>query len=235
MGCHSTRREAPERAATSARLSSRDEETRLLGVARQSRSRSLYPALVVAIHTGLQSAELRNLQWSRVDLLAGFLLVGKSKTADGEGRIVPVSATALAKLKDWRAVRRRQACPLHFSIRAGWPRRAKRQGIGPCRGIRRGPDQADRQLEDGVQRCEEDPWRAMPDPRHTAHVLLARRKPAPEQTLTAMAGWMSRKMLETYSHSRMGAKRRVVAAFDLPDRNGLTDEDSEGTKPGTVQ
>jgi hypothetical protein len=39
------------------RAISRDEEARLLAAARNSRSRSLYPALIIAIHTGLRSAE----------------------------------------------------------------------------------------------------------------------------------------------------------------------------------
>jgi hypothetical protein len=52
---------------------------------------------------------------------------------------------------------------------------------------------------------------------------------ASDQTLLALYGWMSRKMLETYSHTRIEAKRQAVAVFDLP-------EDSEGgTKGGTIQ
>ena len=39
------------------RAINRDEESRLLAAARMSRSRSLYPALVVAIHTGLRSTD----------------------------------------------------------------------------------------------------------------------------------------------------------------------------------
>jgi hypothetical protein len=52
---------------------------------------------------------------------------------------------------------------------------------------------------------------------------------ASEQTLLALYGWMSRKMLETYSRTRIEAKRQAVAVFDPP-------ENSEGgTKGGTVQ
>jgi hypothetical protein len=67
------------------------------------------------------------------------------------------------------------------------------------------------------------------DTRHT-FCLRAGEAGAPEQTLTAMAGWMSRKMLETYSHSRMEAKRRVVASFDRVEENS-----GVGTKLGTIQ
>jgi integrase len=38
-----------------------------------------------------------------VDLIDAHLTVGKSKTAGGEGRVVPLSQTALAVLQEWRA------------------------------------------------------------------------------------------------------------------------------------
>jgi hypothetical protein len=41
-----------------------------------------------------------------------------------------------------------------------------------------------------------------------------------EQTLIALSGWMSRRMLELYSHPRMEAKRQAIAAFDLIE-NGV--------------
>jgi Phage integrase family len=73
------------------------------------------------------------------------------------------------------------------------------------------------------------------DTRHT-FCSRAAEAGAAEQTLTAMAGWMSRRMLETYSHSRMEAKRRVVACFDLPQDDDLPEADAGvGTKQGTVQ
>jgi intergrase/recombinase len=38
----------------------------------------------------------------------------------------------------------------------------------------------------------------------------------PEQTLMAIAGHVSREMLEHYSHIRMQAKRDAVAALEAP-------------------
>jgi integrase len=46
---------------------------------------------------------LRHLQWRQVDLLEGYLTVGKSKTEAGSGSGIPLSATALACLKEWRS------------------------------------------------------------------------------------------------------------------------------------
>jgi hypothetical protein len=37
---------------------------------------------------------------------------------------------------------------------------------------------------------------------------------AAEQRLLALGGWMSRKILETYSHTRIEAKRQAIAVFD---------------------
>jgi integrase len=211
------------------RALSRDEEMRLLAAARDSRSRSLYPALVVALHTGLRSSELRTLQWSRVDLIEAKLTVGRSKTAGGEGREVPLSATALGVLREWRA-QFPDAKPAHYifpSEHVGQPRKEAGRGVSyntdPTRPIgswKTALDSAKKTA--GVQM-------RMHDTRHT-FCSRAGDANAAEQTLTAMAGWMSRKMLETYSHSRMEMKRRVVASFDQ------NDEDPQvGTIQGTVQ
>ena len=47
------------------------------------------------------------------------------------------------------------------------------------------------------------------DFRHTFVSRLGEAKVA-DATLTALSGWMSRKMLERYSHTRNEAKRRAV-------------------------
>lgn len=217
---------------------SRDEESRLLAAARQSRSRSLHPALVIAIHTGLRSAELRTLQWNRVDLIEGCLIVGKSKTAGGEGRTVPLSATALATLKDWRA-QFPEAKPSHYvfpSERAGLDGQSGKEAgravaydIDPTKPIGSWKTAFNSAKKIAGVQCR------FHDTRHT-FCSRAAEAGAAEQTLTAMAGWMSRKMLETYSHSHMEAKRRVVACFDLPQDDDPSEDDATGgTKGGTVQ
>jgi integrase len=78
------------------------EQSRLLDAAQRSASRSLYPAVLLSIHTGIRNEELRLLRWSQVDFLKEEIRVGKSKTAGGEGRVIPLSDTALACLKEWR-------------------------------------------------------------------------------------------------------------------------------------
>jgi integrase len=78
-----------------------DEETALLEACRLSRSRSLYPAVVLAINTGLRRAELLNLRWSQLDLGKRVVRVNDSKTRAGRGRSVPLNARATAVITFW--------------------------------------------------------------------------------------------------------------------------------------
>jgi integrase len=85
------------------RALSDDEKHRLLAACGKSRSRSLYPAVLLSLHSGLRSSELRLLRWHQVDLLERTVTVGKSKTAGGEGRVIPLSNMALQTMKNWRS------------------------------------------------------------------------------------------------------------------------------------
>ena len=80
-----------------------DEMVRLLSACKVSISRGLYPAVLTSFHTGLRSEELRLLRWHQVDLLEGTIIVGKSKTEGGEGRLVYLSALAVQTLQNWRS------------------------------------------------------------------------------------------------------------------------------------
>ncbi len=90
----------PERDDVGRALSA-DEESRLLQAASQSRSRSLFPALVLALNTGLRRGELASLRWDQVDLEGRRLTVGKSKTKAGSGRKVPLNDRAFSALSAW--------------------------------------------------------------------------------------------------------------------------------------
>jgi integrase len=90
------------------RALSADEQVRLMTAAKASASRSIYIASLLSLHTGLRNQELRLLRWSQIDLLVGSITVGKSKTAGGEGRLVPLSKAALTALREWRSNSRKQ-------------------------------------------------------------------------------------------------------------------------------
>jgi integrase len=83
------------------RALSPDEESRLLTAASESRSRSLAPALVLALNTGLRRGELASLRWAQVDLEARRITVGKSKTRAGSGRKVPLNERAFSAFSAW--------------------------------------------------------------------------------------------------------------------------------------
>jgi integrase len=77
------------------------EEGRLLSACAESRSRALYPAVVLALNTGMRSIEIRSLRWGQIDLASRTVRVGRSKTESGAGRTMPLNLRATAALRDW--------------------------------------------------------------------------------------------------------------------------------------
>jgi len=75
-----------------------DQKAALLAEAKARRSKVIYPALMLALHAGMRDAEVRGLQWGRVDLERAMVTVGASKTEAGEGRTIPLNADVLAAL-----------------------------------------------------------------------------------------------------------------------------------------
>jgi len=81
-------------------LSVKDEKA-LLDACAESRSRSLLPAVVLALNTGMRYSELRLLCWVQVDLARRTVRVGKSKTEAGSGRTIPLNGLAMKVLGLW--------------------------------------------------------------------------------------------------------------------------------------
>lgn len=81
-------------------LSPKDEK-KLLDACADSRSRSLLPAVLLALNTGMRYSELRLLQWGQVDWTKRTVRVGKSKTDAGTGRVIPLNEKAVQVLKFW--------------------------------------------------------------------------------------------------------------------------------------
>lgn len=78
-----------------------EEESALLSACLQSRSRCLYPAVTLALNTGMRYSEIRLLQYKQIDFEARLLKVGKSKTLTGTGRVIPLNGNILIILKMW--------------------------------------------------------------------------------------------------------------------------------------
>ena len=83
------------------RAISQDEENRLLAECAASRSRSLYPAVTVALTTGMRYSEIRLLRWKQISLEKHILTVGDSKTEAGAGRPIPLNDRACKVLDMW--------------------------------------------------------------------------------------------------------------------------------------
>jgi integrase len=198
------------------RALSDDEQHRLLVAAKATRSRSLPVAIQISLHTGLRNGELRLLRWRQIDLLERTLIVGNSKTAGGEGRVVPLSETATRCLVDWR----REfpgAEPEHFvfpSERYGLDgEKGHKDGkavpykIDPSKPISSWKVSWTAAREKAKVKCR---WHDM---RHTFVSRMAEGH-ASDATIMALAGHVSRKMMEKYSHVRGEAKRSAIAILD---------------------
>ena len=83
------------------RAVSPEEEKALIAACGQSRSRSLLPAVTLALNTCMRHSEIRLLRWQQVGFNTHEVTVGKSKTDAGTGRVIPVNARAWAVLEFW--------------------------------------------------------------------------------------------------------------------------------------
>jgi integrase len=187
------------------RALSTEESARLLAACRQSRSRSLYVAVLLSIHTGLRNAELRALRWRNIDWRRKVLRVEKSKTAGGEGREVPLTELALATLRAWRE--EFVHAPDHYIFpvqKVGFPsKKGLSKAIDPLKPIASWGRAWTRARKDAKVECR---WH---DLRHTFASRLAEGQVS-DATMLALMGHMSVKMKERYSHTRLAAKRKAV-------------------------
>jgi integrase len=220
------------------RALSREDEARLLEAC--APNPLLHTVVTLALNTALRKSEIRLLRWSQVDLFQRTLTVGKSKTEGGSGRPIPLNVLAYAALVKWAgkfpesktedyvfpACENARIDTQHpgqsnidllrpiKSWRTAW-RTATRSIECPKCGQRQRPSKSCCNLEckrniDGLK----NPLAGLRfhDLRHTCITKLAEGQGS-EQTIMAIAGHVSRKMLEHYSHIRMEAKRAALDAI----------------------
>jgi integrase len=200
-----------------------EEKGLLYDAAKKRRSKAIYPAMALTLNCGLRDKELRELQWSRVHLNEAYLAVGESKTDAGSGRTVPLNAVALEVMKTYSAWYRekfKDLKPEWFVFPAGKPQPT--DPTKPCTSFKTVWRKI--KAEAGVT----GRWH---DNRHTFITGLAESGEASDQTIMDIAGHVSKRMLKHYSHIRMEAKRRAVAA--LVPETAAADKDSEKTPPQT--
>jgi integrase len=201
--------------STIGRALTQEEQQRLLKTAvMRPEWETAYLAAVLCLNTTARGCELKGLKWGDVDLFSKTLTIRKSKTAAGE-RTVPltsVACSALARLRR-RAESFGAVEPAHYIFAAFAPKftfnGTKVSGynvsaLDPTKHVN-----SWRTAWRALTRKARLPGFRFHDLRHCAITSLAE-SGASDSTIMAIAGHVSRRMLERYSHVRMEAKRQAL-------------------------
>jgi integrase len=208
-------------------------------------------AAILALNTTMRACELRGLRWRDVNLLDRTVTIRKSKTEAGE-RVLPLNSEATgAILELYKRAQGLNATELnHFVFPACEngkidPTRSQESWRTAWRNLTQVITcPACERLQNPGAFCSDSDCKAdlgkvksslaglrFHDLRHHAITELAESQ-ASEQTIMAIAGHVSLKMLAHYSHIRLEAKRRALDALSRkPTDAGQTP--SYGTKNGT--
>lgn len=182
------------------------EQERTLLAATANTDSACHTATVLALHTAMRKSEIRMLRWDQIDFEGRALKVGQSKTEAGTGRPIPLNPVAFEVLVRW-AGRFPETKPDHYVF--PWCENRHVDPTRPTKGWRTAWRHA---LKRAGFHCR------FHDLRHTAATKLSEGQ-ASEQTILAICGHISRRMLEHYSHTRMQAKRTALDAIaQEPDR-----------------
>jgi len=196
-----------------------EEETALLKACRNSRSRSLYPAVTMALNTCMRYSELRLLQWVQVDFVNRTLTVGKSKTDAGTGRVLPLNDRAFAIVSYWAGLFPERQ-PQHYvfpSERYGAAGDGLKEPLtydsNPALPIGRWKEAWEAaKIRAGVK-CR------FHDLRHTGCTRMLEAG-VPFSVVATIMGWSASttvRMSKRYGHISQAAQRQAVAALSNPD------------------
>jgi len=108
------------------RVTSSEYESLLLE-AKASRSKYMYPLIVLAVETGMRLGELLKLQWSDFDEQERILTIRDTK--NGEDRVVPLSITAFDTLSTLDRDKSSLFETNYHAVKSAWQRLCKRSGI----------------------------------------------------------------------------------------------------------
>jgi integrase len=209
----------PERHDVGRALSVED-QAKLITAVGGSRSPALVPLFLLSLDTGMRAGEVRalrlrdlHLTWDKNQITSGDVIVPKSKTAAGTGRLIPLSKRVCASLTFWMGYFPKATPDSYLfafyqvgiggdsravtmydvdlnrpmgSWRKGWLEACKRAGVSYR-------------------------WH---DLRHTFVTRLAERPDVSEQTVRALAGHVSNQMLQHYSHIRSQAKQAAIRTLE---------------------
>ena len=176
-----------------------EEERRLLEATKQ-RGSACHTATVLALNTSMSKKEIRTLKWGQIDLGGRTVTVGTSKNEFRTGRVIPLNHAAFEALVRW-AGGYPNAESTHFVF--PWRKDGRVDLTRRTNGWRTAWEKA-RKLAGLKLRFH--------DLRVTCITKLAEGQ-ASDQTIKAIAGHVSQRMLEHYSRIRMDAKRRALDAL----------------------
>lgn len=209
--------------STIGRAITEEEKQRLLKTAvMRPEWETAYLAAILCLNTTARGCELKGLQWCDADLFARTLTIRKSKTAAGE-RVIPltgVAVSALAKLRQ-RAEGFGTVEPSHYVFAAFVPKftfSGKKvidynvTSFDPKRHLK-----SWRTAWRTLTKKAGLPGFRFHDLRHCAITQLAENGTS-DSTIMAIAGHVSRRMLERYSHVRMEAKRTAMETLAVSTR-----------------
>ena len=210
------------------------DEKKLLDVCADSRSRSLWPAVVVALNTGMRYSELRLLRWVQVDLKRRTVRVGKSKTEAGTGRTIPLNDRANKVLQFW-SERFPKRKPEHFVFPS------ERYGAGgdkfePCV-YDTDPTRAINSWKEAWESAKETAKVSVRfhDLRHTC-VTRMLEGGAPLSVVASILGWSAAttvRMAKRYGHIGQVAQRQAVKLLDAkPKKTGKTSAKPRADRSG---
>jgi integrase len=209
------------------RAISLEDERKLLDAAKQSRSPALLPLLMLSLDSGLRASEVRSLrrrdlklEWRDGLIQRGELTVPKSKTEAGTGRSVPLTPRVCAVLSLWLsrfpdAGSEGYVFPCYSVGLAGNARKSNFYATDPSKPIGEWKKAWNIACKAAGLHYR---WH---DCRHTLVTRLAEHPDVSEETIRALAGHVSRKMLERYSHIRTQAKQAAIAKLELLCRAGI--------------
>jgi integrase len=164
---------------------------------------------VLALSTTMRACEIKALRWYDVDFLGGTVTIRRSKTEAGQ-RVIPLNDDALRAMRELyrRASTIGVPHPDHYVFPA-----CENAGFDPT----------------SPQKSSCSAWRSLGkaagiaalrfhDLRHHAITELAESQ-ASDATIMAIAGHVSREMLEHYSHLRLELKRKALNGLATGRRN----------------
>jgi integrase len=179
-----------------------EQEHALLSATMEADS-ACHTATVLALNTAMRKDEIRLLRWEQIDLEKRTLTVGHSKTAAGTGRLITLNLLAFEALVRW-AGRFPSVKPGDYVF--PWCENRQIDPSRPTKGWRTAWRSA---LKRAGFHCR------FHDLRVTCITKLAESQ-ASDMTIMAIAGHVSKHMLEHYSHIRVEAKRAAQDAIAKP-------------------